>query len=65
MTKTGLSEINGERLASTLAATPSRDRDSISGLGKELLDLTQIEFGLDVRDGGTDSMRWELLQAWR
>ena len=48
MTKTGLSDIDGERLASALAASPRRDAKNSPG--KERLDLTQIDFGLDVRD---------------
>ena len=47
LTKTGL-DIDGEKLASTLAATPHRD--AISGLGRQRLDLTQVDFGPDVRD---------------
>ena len=46
--KTGLSDIDGERLASALAASPRRDAKNSPG--KERLDLTQIDFSLDVRD---------------
>ena len=48
LTKTGLSDIDGERLASALAASPRCDAKNSPG--KEQLDLTQIDFGLDVRD---------------
>ena len=57
LTKTGLFDIDGERLASALAAT--------SGLGKEGLDEAWISLELTlVRMSGTDSMRWELQPAW-
>ena len=46
--KTGLSDIEGERLASALSATQHRNAKSLPG--KEGLDLPQIDFGLDVRD---------------
>ena len=48
LTKTGLSYIDCERLASALAASPRRDTKNSPS--KERLDLTQIDFGLDVRD---------------
>ena len=48
MTKTGLSDIDCERLASALAASPRRDAKNSQG--KERLDLTQIDLGQDVRD---------------
>ena len=48
LTKTGLSDIDGERLASAVAASPRSDPEN--NPGKERLDLTQIDFGLDVLD---------------
>ena len=51
LTKTCLPDIDGELLASALAATPRRRRrDATSVPGKERLDLTQIDFGPDVQD---------------
>ena len=48
LTKTGLSDIDDERLASARAASPRRDTKNSPS--KERLDLTQIDFGLEVRD---------------
>ena len=56
--KTGLSDIDGERLASALAASPRRDAKNSPG--KERLDLTQSDCGPDVPGAAG-----ELPSAWR
>ena len=47
LTKAGLSDFDGKLLVSALAVTPHRV--SKSSQGKERLELTQIDFGPDVR----------------
>ena len=53
LTKTVLSDIDGELLASALTATLRRDAKSGPGKGWPRLDLTQIDFGPDVLDRPT------------
>ena len=49
LTNTGLDDVAGEMLADALADTPPRATNQVSSK-PEVLDLTQIAFGSEVRD---------------
>ena len=49
LTNTGLDDVAGEMLADALAVTPPRATNQVSSK-PEVLDLTQIAFGSEVRD---------------